>query len=322
MLPSEVNVADQDLQPTKPSDAGTIEQPTLVAVPAPSKTPMFQAINAARYQRQALIKEIQARTGHRLLCYVGGNVAAITRDDTVGMVELLHNVSGDSNNIDFLLHTVGGDIDATEKIVSMLRTRVGRGRLRVIVPDFAKSAGTLIALAADKIVMSDSSELGPIDPQFLKRDPDGNEQWHSVLNYLAAYRELNDRLLKNPNDESARIMLSKLDPTTVVLFEAVCKRARTLAEEHLNRWMFQQKKGTYTAIAAALMDTNRWPAHGQMISWEDAKELELEVDYRDAEDEQWREFWKLYCLQRLAVKDREKLFESDYASLPLEGAAY
>ena len=69
-------------------------------------------------------------------------------------------------------------------------TAVGTGRLRVIVPDFAKSAGTLIALAADKIVMSDSSELGPIDPQFLKKDGDGNARWLSVLSYLKAYENL------------------------------------------------------------------------------------------------------------------------------------
>ena len=288
------------------------------AVPRPVKTPMYQAMHAERYVRQAQIKQIQQLSGNRLLCYVAGTGAPITRDDTVGIVELLHNVPRDSN-IDFLLHTGGGDIDAAEKIVSMLRTVVGKGRFRVIVPDFAKSAGTLIALAADKIVMSDSSELGPIDPQFLKKDSDGNARWHSVLNYLQAYETLCEKLRLKPDDVPARIMLSKLDPTTVIQFEAISKRARTLAEEHLKRWMFQQKKGTYTKIAHDLMDTNRWPAHGQMISWEDAKQMELEVEYLGPESEEWRSYWSLYCLQRLSVKDREKLFEADYASLPMEG---
>jgi hypothetical protein len=95
---------------------------------------------------------------------------------------------------------------------------------------------------------------------------------------------------------------------TVVQFEAISKRARTLAEEHLNRWMFQHKKATYTKIARDLMDTNRWPAHGQMISSKDVKQLEFEVEYLQPESEQWRSYWGLYCLQRLALKDREKLF--------------
>ena len=292
-----------------------------ISVPPPTKTPMYQAMNASRYQRQALMTQIQGRSGNRLLCYVAGIGAPITRDDTIGIVELLHNVPRDSN-VDFILHTGGGDIDAAEKIVSILRTAVGKGHLRIIVPDYAKSAGTLICLAADKILMSDSSELGPIDPQFLKRDGDGNETWHSVLNYLSAYQNLCTILRDKPDDRPAQMMLAKLDPTTVVLFEAISKRARTLAEEHLNRWMFQKKKGTYTKIAADLMDTNRWLSHGQVIGWEDAKQLELEVQYLEPESDEWREYWSLYCLQRLSVKDREKLFESDYASLPMEGPSY
>jgi serine dehydrogenase proteinase len=314
-----VTVAEND----KPDEQAQEQVSGASSAPAPVrpvKTPMYQAMNAERYMRQAKIKQIQESSGTRLLCYVAGSVAPITRDDVVGVIEMLHNVPRDSN-IDFMLHTGGGDIDAAEKIVSILRTTVGKGRLRVIVPDFAKSAGTLIALAADKIVMSDSSELGPIDPQFLKKDGEGNARWHSVLNYLQAYETLCEKLRLKPDDVPAKIMLSKLDATTVVQFEAISKRARTLAEEHLNRWMFQHKKATYTKIAHDLMDTNRWPAHGQMISWEDAKQMELEVEYLQPESEQWRSYWGLYCLQRLAVKDREKLFEADYASLSMDGSS-
>jgi hypothetical protein len=85
--------------------------------------------------------------------------------------------------------------------------------------------------------------------------------------------------------------------------------------------MFQQKKANYTKIASDLMDTNMWPAHGQMISWEDAKQMELEVQYFHPETQEWRAYWGLYCLQRLAVKDKQKLFEADHASLSMESAA-
>lgn len=288
-----------------------------LAIPPPVKTPMYQAQNAERYLRQARIKQIQQVSGCRLLCYTAGNGARINREDIIGIVELLHNVPRNSN-IDLMLHTGGGDIDAAEKIVSILRTCVGSARFRVIVPDFAKSAGTLIALAADEVVMSDSSELGPIDPQFLKRDGDGNARWHSVLSYLNAYESLSERLREMPEDVPARIMISKLDYTTVVQFEAVKNRARKLAEEHLNRWMFQKRKGNYTQIASELMDTNKWPAHGQMINWEDAQEMGLEVKYLEPASEEWRAYWSLFCLERLAAKDHENLFESDYASLPME----
>jgi len=281
------------------------------------KTPMYTAINAGRYQRQELIKKIQRKTNNYLLCYVSGFKTQINRDDIIGIMELLHNVPHNSN-IDLLLHTGGGDIDAADKIVTILRKKVGeKGMLRIIVPDYAKSAGTLIALAAEKIVMSDSSELGPIDPQFPKRDGDGNALQHSVMNYLEAYETLCEKLRSTPNDVPAAVLLSKFDSTTVVLFNAISARARTLAEKYLNRYMFHETNGKYTAIASNLMDTKKWLSHGQMIGLDDAKEMGLEVTYLKNEDEDWQLYWSLYCLQRLAITDNQKLFESDFASLPM-----
>ena len=142
------------------SDEAKPVEPDASANSGSNKTPMFQAIHAARYQRQALIRRIEEKFGKRLVCYVSGIATLINRDDTVFFIDLLHNVKRDSD-LDLMLHTGGGDIDAAEKLISIVRTRVGTGRLRVIVPDFAKSAGTLMTLGADQIVMSDTSELGP-----------------------------------------------------------------------------------------------------------------------------------------------------------------
>jgi hypothetical protein len=84
--------------------------------------------------------------------------------------------------------------------------------------------------------------------------------------------------------------------------------------------MFQKKKANYTAIAANLLDSKRWLTHGQMIGWQDAKQIELEVEYLDPRSELWLSLWELYCLQRLSIKDNQKLFESNYASLPIDGS--
>lgn len=285
----------------------------------PTKTPMFQAFNAARYQRQELIRQIQARTGRKLICYVSGSAAAIERDDTVGFVDLLHNLTPDTD-LDLLLHTGGGDIDAAEKLITMVRTVVGKAELRVVVPDFAKSAGTLMALAADWIVMSDTSELGPIDPQITLADGNGNLIRHSIQSYLDAYNCHSQALNKDPGNAAARVMLGKLDPATVKLFESVRKRARQMAEDQLKRGMFRQSGGNFTKIASELIDTNRWLSHGQMIDAQAAQRLELNVEYVNPKSEEWRELWRLYCLQRLAAQDKQKLFESDYASLTIDGA--
>jgi ClpP class serine protease len=292
------------------------KKPTVSAA-LPTKTPMFEATHAARYARQALIKTIETHCGCILICYVAGNAAPIESDDTVGFVDLLHNVNR-SDDLDLLLHTGGGDMDAAEKLISMVRATVGEGRLRVIVPDFAKSAGTLMALGANRILMSDSSELGPIDPQITLADDHGNLIQHSVQSYLDAYDEHSAALIKNPNDVAARIMLNKLDPATLKLYEAARSRAQRFAEEQLQRGM---KVANFTKVAGELIDTKRWLSHGKMISAQDAKQIGLEVDYLEPKSEVWQPYWRLYCLQRLAVRDREKLFESNYVSQVFEASS-
>ncbi len=124
----------------------------------PSRTPpLYEAMNAPRYARQNLIKEIEQITATTLICYVSPQLE-IGRDDVVGMVDLLYNTKP-GTPIDLLLHSPGGNIDAAEKLITLIRKRAGMAPVRVIIPDYAKSAATLIALGADTILMSDSSEL-------------------------------------------------------------------------------------------------------------------------------------------------------------------
>jgi hypothetical protein len=281
----------------------------------PTRTPMFQAIHAQRYDRQQLILEIDKALKRTLICYVSGRLASVDRDDVVFLVDLLERIQPNTD-IDLLLHSGGGDMDAAEKMVAMIRKRVGTASFRVIVPDFAKSAGTLMAIAADRVVMSDTSELGPIDPQLILDDGRGNLISHSVQAFLDAYETHSKALAANPADVAAAIMLGKLDPGTMKLHEAAKERARNLAESHLKEGML--KNGgpkSYTEVAHSLLDTKRWLTHGQMIGADDAKQIGLLIEYIDPSDVIWQKYWKLYCRQRLAVQDRQKLFESHYVSL-------
>jgi Serine dehydrogenase proteinase len=312
------------------SDAAAPVDPTDSAadiLPAPTRTPFYQAIHAQRYQRQELIKEIQILTGTKLVCYVAGLQTIINRDDTIAFVDLLHNISN-QHDLDVLLHTGGGDTDAADKLMSMARARIGTKRLRIVVPDYAKSAGTMMVLGADAVVMSDSSELGPIDPQIVRTDHNGNRVRHSVHNYIDAYKEHSEILAKDPNNVAARVMLSQLSPETVKLFEAVLDRARDQAEVMLRRGMFKES-GLWSATVHELLDTKRFRTHGQMINWQDAQDsrLGLTVEYVDPDSELWRKIWRLYCLQRLALSSApenpgaQKLFESDYASMMIDSSA-
>lgn len=281
------------------------------------RTPLFRAMNAQRYSRQQRIRDIQEHTGARLICYVSGPLASLTRDDVLPLVDLLHTVPLGSD-IDLLLHTPGGDIDAAEKMANMIRRQVGDGgRFRVVVPDYAKSAGTLVSLAADAIVMSESSELGPIDPQVRMPDGAGGYEWRPAQAYVDGYEKLVDLVNKQPEAMAYHRMLDKYDPTRIEVCRKAIERSTKMAEELLKRGMFR-RGGNFTAVAADLSNNQKWLQHSTPIDYLQAKTLKLEVTYLEPTDELWQGLWALYCEQRLAGHpDDCKLFESDYVSIAM-----
>ena len=85
--------------------------------------------------------------------------------------EALGKISSNTSKTDallLLLATYGGDAHAAYRLAS--RIRMDYSKLVVFVPKNCKSAGTLICLAADKLVLSRDSELGPLDVQIKKKD--------------------------------------------------------------------------------------------------------------------------------------------------------
>lgn len=87
----------------------------------------------------------------------------VDHDTAVTVIDTLRKAGKDSP-VDIILHTPGGISSATQQILHALREH--KGRKTAFVPYRAKSAGTMIALACDEIVMGSSAVLGPIDPQY------------------------------------------------------------------------------------------------------------------------------------------------------------
>jgi ClpP class serine protease len=221
---------------------------------------------------------------------------------------MLHNIP-ENSPIDLLLNTGGGDVDACEKLVKLILANADPSPFRVIVPDLAKSAGTLMTLGASTIIMSDTSELGMIDPQFPMRDARGNELMHSVTGYLEAYEEHCTALRANPNDPIAVLMLDWFDARTVKKFQGIRDRVRTFAEDMLKR-----RGAPSSTISQELMSSTRWKTHGQPIGYADAKQIGLPVEYLSPSDPRWARYWQLYCLLRLETVEGKKIYESAYAS--------
>ena len=87
---------------------------------------------------------------------------SISIDDSEAVLRAIR-LTPPEQPIDIILHTPGGLVLAAEQIAKALVER--KGKVTVFVPHYAMSGGTLIALAADEIVMDANAGLGPVDPQ-------------------------------------------------------------------------------------------------------------------------------------------------------------
>jgi ClpP class serine protease len=151
--------------------------------------------------------------------------------------------------IELIVHTPGGLVLAAGQIAHALKRH--RAKVTVFVPHYAMSGGTLIALAADEIVMDPNAVLGPVDPQL------GQSPAASVLSVL-------DR--KKPED---------IDDETLILADVSRKaiaQVRRTAQELLAERMTPEQA---TALAEKLA-TGTW-THDYPIMAEEAKALGLPV---------------------------------------------
>ncbi len=99
----------------------------------------------------------------------------ITIEDSERVLRAIR-MTPDDMPIDFIIHTPGGLALAATQIANALVKH--KAPVRVIIPHYAMSGGTLIALAADEIVMDENAVLGPVDPQI------GNMPAASILKVL------------------------------------------------------------------------------------------------------------------------------------------
>jgi hypothetical protein len=155
--------------------------------------------------RQALYKQIEADRGSKVIAMVTGDrnglQTQIAGDAVEPFVSLL-DVIGPTKKISLILDTHGGQTSAAWRLINLVRSF--GDEIEVIVPTKAMSAGTLMALGADAIVMTKQAALGPIDPS-LSNHPlnpvvNGN-QFVSVS--AEAVRGYLDEVKKDLQDPSA-----------------------------------------------------------------------------------------------------------------------
>mgnify|MGYP003290879862 CR=1 FL=1 len=130
-------------------------------------------------ERVSLYKELEQEFKSKLLVYVTSdrlNMGAQIASDAIDyFINHLDGI-GPCKKISLFLYTRGGDTSAARNIVNLLRMYCDY--LQVIIPHKAHSAGTIIALGANEMVMTKQATLGPIDPSLTTpinpRVPDGS----------------------------------------------------------------------------------------------------------------------------------------------------
>ncbi len=203
--------------------------------------------------RQKLYQQIEQDRKTKVLSFITGNRSgmetAIAQDCIDPFVDLLEQI-GPTKRISLLLHTNGGETLAAWRLVNLIR--IFCDELEVLVPMKALSAGTLISIGADRVVMTKQAALGPIDPSVrnplnpqasiggpIKQVPVSVE---SVRGYLDAAREE----LKIKGEQSLTSVLIDLAGHIhpLVLGEIFRTRAqiRFLAEKLLPRQVEDKKK--------------------------------------------------------------------------------
>jgi ClpP class serine protease len=151
--------------------------------------------------------------------------------------------------IDLVLHTPGGLVLAAEQIAEALLKHPAR--VTVFVPHYAMSGGTMIALAADEIVMDPNAVLGPVDPQL------GQYPAASILRVME----------QKP--------IAEIDDQTLIMADvahkALIQVKRTVAG--LLRKHFDEQK---SEELAQLLSQGTW-THDYPISVEEARSMGLRV---------------------------------------------
>lgn len=244
----------------------------------PRQSPLFHAEQEPRYERQRLIMAYEERFGCRLVVMVD----RVAPESVTFFEELIYDADP-NEDLHLLLSTPGGSGEAALRLVRAAQARCVE--LTVIIPDIAKSAGTLIALGAHHILMGPTSDLGPVDPQFFR-----GSEIVSAKDLIAAWESANAAIQEAP--ETYPLHISLMADVTAVQIEQA-RAALAYTDELVEDVLKSQPDRTADEVRV-LMGTLKEPLidapkqHGAVINAADALSYGLPVVQADPALEQWR----------------------------------
>ncbi len=215
--------------------------------------------------RQRLIARLEQRRKSRVILLVHRQETMsllgfpifryIDVNDSEEVIRAIHMTDPDLP-LDLVLHTPGGLVLASTQIARAIQRH--KGKVTVFVPHYAMSGGTLIALAADEIVMCEHAVLGPVDPQLGQ---------YPAASILAAVRQ-------KP--------VAEVDDQTLILADQA-QKAIAQMQEQVRELLAEKFPADKADELARLLTSGTW-THDYPITCERARQLGLPVSCEMPED--------------------------------------
>ncbi|HOM87796.1 MAG TPA: Clp protease ClpP [Spirochaetota bacterium] len=228
--------------------------------------------------------------------------------------------------IDIILETPGGYAEVVEDLVNLVRDKYEK--VGIIIPGYAKNAGTIFAMAGDEILMGPMSALGPIDAQILS-----NGKRFSADAFLEGLEKI-----KREVEETSR-----LNPAYIPILQTIspgeiqhCENAQNFSKVLVTKWLAKYKfkywerhKSTdkpvteedkqlrANEIATELCKHSRWLTHGKSLKISDLNNLRLIITDYSKIEELNEAITRYYTLLRMTFDGSNiyKLFETISAQI-------
>jgi hypothetical protein len=267
---------------------------------------------------QKSIQEIKAIRKRPVVCYVSNVVkptsSSISIDDSDDLPfnEMIASLPPDAKEIDIVLVTPGGFAHQVAKFVNKLRPRFDS--VGFILLNKSMSAGTIFITSGDEIIMTNQSQIGPVDPQVRTKNGEFVPA-QSILTLIDEIKVRGEDLLKKGQKPAWTDLqiLNSIDPKEIGNAMNASNYSIQLVEEYLYNFKFKNwhthsdgvtkvsdddRKARANEIAKMLCDHGKWKNHGHAITRESAWDVcKLKITHAEdvvGLDRAMRRMWALY----------------------------
>jgi ATP-dependent protease ClpP protease subunit len=252
------------------------------------------------------IDELATMTGRNVVFYASGFLQkpqtpsffhSVSLEDVNGFMTCLMGMNF-KKGLFLLLHTPGGQAEAAETIVDYLWSKFDS--IETAIPTYAMSAGTMISLASNRLVMGRQSQLGPTDPQIII----GNRSF-SAHSIEQQFEEAKQEISKNP--ATANAWYPVLQPFGPALLQEA-RKAMAYGNSLVEKWLAARMFAGKPEAAALAKSTAEFfggkdhGSHGRRINRQEVAAHGIEVQSLEDDGNLQSAVLTLYHLVTLAFE--------------------